>query len=68
MTAMYGPQEAAWDDVQAAHAASWGAVERFGLGSPESVQVFDLCAATHRSQIRHAARQAAGHEAREAGS
>ena len=61
MTAMYGPQEATWDDVQAAHASSWGAVARFGLGSPGSVQAFDLAAATHDNQIRHDARQAAGH-------
>jgi hypothetical protein len=57
-----GPQEATWADVQAAHVASWGAMERFGLGSPESVQAYDLAAATHSSQIRHEARQAAGHD------
>lgn len=65
MSTVYGPQEAAWDDVQAAHAASWAAVEKSGLGSAESIQAFDLCAATHRSQIRHEARQAGEHEARE---
>jgi hypothetical protein len=68
VSTVYGPQEATWDDVQAAHAASWDAVEKSGLGSPESIQAFDLCAATHRNQIRHEARQAAGREAREAGS
>ena len=60
-------QEATWEDVQAAHTASWDAVEKSGLGSPESVQAFDLGAATHRNQIRHEARQATGREA-EAGS
>ena len=68
MTAMHGPQEATWDDVQAAHAASWDAAEKSGLGSPESTQAFELAAATHHNQIRHEARQAAGHEARETGS
>jgi hypothetical protein len=68
VSTFYGPQEATWDDVQAAYAASWAAVEKSGLGSPGSVQAFDLCMATHRNQIRHEARQAAGHEAREAGS
>ena len=63
MSTVYGPQEATWDDVQAAHAASWGAVEKSGLGSPESIQAFDRCEATHHSQIRQEARQAAGHEA-----
>ena len=58
MSTIYGPQEASWDDVQAAHAASWDAVEASGLGSPESIQAFDRCAATHRSQIRHEAREA----------
>ncbi len=58
MSTVYGPREATWDDVQAAHASSWGAVARFGLGSPESVQAFDLATATHDSQIRHEARQA----------
>jgi hypothetical protein len=62
MNITYGPQEATWDDVQAAHAASWDAVERSGLGSPESIQVFDLAAATHSNQIRHEARQAGGHD------
>ena len=62
MTAMYGPQEATWGDVQAAHAASWDAVEETGLGSPESIGAFDLCEATHNNQIRHEARQAAGHD------
>jgi hypothetical protein len=62
VSTVYGPQEATWDDVQAAHAANWGAVERFGLGSSESVQAFDLAAATHSNQIRHEARQAAGHD------
>jgi hypothetical protein len=62
MSITYGPQEATWDDVQAAHAANWDAVERSGLGSPESIHAFDLCEATHRSQIRHEARQAGGHD------
>ena len=63
MSTGYGPQEATWDDVQAAHAASWDAAEKSGLGSPGSIQAFDLCEATHHSQIRRAARQAAGHDA-----
>ncbi len=58
MSTVYGPREATWDDVQAAHAASWGAMEKSGLGSPESIQAFDLAAATHGSQIRHEAREA----------
>ena len=62
MSTVYGPQEATWEDVQAAHAANWDAVEKSGLGSPESIQAFDLGEATHRSQIRHEARQAAGHD------
>ena len=62
MTAVYGPREATWDDVQAAHAASWDAAEKSGLGSPESIRAFDLAAATHNNQIRHEARQAAGHD------
>ena len=33
-----------------------------GCGSPESIQAFDLGETTHRSQIRHEARQAAGHD------
>lgn len=63
MTAMYGPQEATWDDVQAAHAAHWDAATTFGFGSPESIQACDLAEATHHSQIRGEARQADGHEA-----
>ena len=58
MSTFYGPQEATWEDVQAAHAASWDAVGKSGLGSPGSVEVFDLCMATHRNQIRHEAREA----------
>ena len=63
MSTIYGPQEATWDDVQAAHASSWDAVEKSGLGSAASVQAFDRAAATHRSQIRHEAREAAATEA-----
>ena len=63
MNTVYGPQEATWGDVQAARAASWDAAEKSGLGSPESIQAFDRCAATHDSQIRHEAREAAATEA-----
>ena len=60
MSPVYGPREADWDDVQAAHDASRDAATTFGLGSPESVRAADLSVATLNNQIRHEARQAAG--------
>jgi len=63
VSTIYGPQEASWDDVQAAHTACWDAVEKSGFGSPESIEAFDLAAAAHHSLVRGGGRQAAGHEA-----
>lgn len=58
MSSVYGPQPPSWDDVQAAHASCWDAVQQFGLGSPESVQAIDLAASTHHNHVRHEVQQA----------
>ena len=67
MSTGYGPQEATGDDVQAAHAASWDAVETSGLGSPESIEAFRPAAATHDNHVRHEAEriEAGYHEAQD---
>ena len=58
MSTPYGPREATWGDVHAAHLANWDAVEQFGLDSPQSLQAFDLAEATQDAYIRAEARQA----------